>query len=350
MTIEQEDQQLELASPSASARWSVSPWIKIILLFTVVCVGLSAYMALRWREASRHELQALRSKLSVMKTQQEAASTRLDSTLKNMHAVDEHTDLLDKQLKTLLRSQPDRANDWVLLKARYYLELAQINAVWGRDIQVTSDLLEHADTLLKDLHDQGVLDVRRAIAQEIAAVKAVEPIDVAGLLSQLDAAQDLTRSLVPLLIPGQMIDHNAIPSDSKTEMRGWRARLQESLHALKTLVVIRRTDADVQPFATPAYVALLRERIQLGLEETQLAVLQGNEALFQLTLKQVIKRIHQSFDLQDPNTIALLKQLDELQQRTVAHQKMDIGQALLLLNQTIDVEQDKKPETGASAS
>jgi len=360
MTTEQENKKSEEATPSSSAPRGTSPWIKLILLVAVGCTAFSAYMLLQWRQESQDELQSLRSKIQVMKTQQEHTSTQLDSTVQNMHAADEQRNVLDKQMNSVLQSQTYRTNDWILLKARYYLELAQINATWGNNTQATSDLLNQADLLLTDVHDQHVLEIRRAIAQENAAVKAVEKVDVAGLLSQLDAAQDLTHSLMPQTMPGQVASTMPLATDVKKGSPGWRVRLQESLHALEKLVVVRRMDADAQPFVTPAYAALLRERIQLALQETQLAVLQGNEALYQLTLKQAIKQISQSFDLHESNTIALLKQLDDLQHRTVVQKKIDIGQALLLLNQAIDVKQDKKPaadsaipeskETGAPSS
>ncbi len=360
MTTEQEGKKSEEAKPSSSAPRSVSLWIKLILLVAIGCAALSAYMLLQWRQESRHELQALRSKLQVMKTQQEHTLTQLDSTAQNMHAADEQRSLFEKQMNTVLQSQTYRANEFTLLKARYYLELAQINATWGNNTQITSDLLNQADTLLTDIHEQRLLEVRRAIAQENAAVKAVEKVDVAGLLSQLDAAQDLTLSLKPQTLPGQLASTTPATTDAQKGTTGWRGRLQESLHTFEKLFVIRRIDADTQPFITPAYAGLLRERIQLALQETQLAVLQGNEALYQLTLNQAIKQIKQSFDLHESNTTALLKQLEDLQQRTIVQKKIDIGQSLLLLNQAIDVKQDKKPgadsvlpdskETGAPSS
>ena len=344
MTTEQEDKRSEAATPSSSAPRRVSAWIKLILLVAVGCAALSAYMVLQWRQESQQELQSLRSKIMVVKTQQEHTSAQLDSTVQNMHAADEQRSLLGKQMNTVLQSQTYQTNDWILLKARYYLELAQINATWASDTQTTSDLLNQADMLLTDVHEQRLLEVRRAIAQENAAVKAVEKIDVAGLLSQLDAAQELTRSLMAQSMPGQVASTLPATTDAVKVASGWRGRLQESLHALDKLFVVRRVDADTQPFITPAYAGLLRERIQLALQESQLAVLQGNEALYQLTLKQAIKQIKQSFDLHESNTIGLLKQLDDLQQRTIVQKKINIGPALLLLNQAIDVKQDKKPE------
>lgn len=348
MTTEQEEQQSEAVVPVPSAKpRTVSPWLKIALAVAVGGAALSTYLVLQWHQEAQSELQGLRAKLLAMKTQQEHTLTQLDSTVQSVKAADEQRGLLEKQMNTVLQSQTYRANDWILLKARYYLELAQINATWGSDIQTTSNLLNQADVLLTNIHEERVLEVRRAIAQEIAAVDAIEKVDAAGLLSQLDAAQELVNSLKTPSIPTQEDNANSTSPETHKDMSGWRARLQESMHALEKLVVVRRMDTDAQPFVTPAYAALLRGRVQLALQEVQLAVLQRNEALYQLTLKQAIQQVNQSFDLHDSTTTGLLQQLKELQQQTVMQKKINIGQALLLLNQTIDIKQDERPKTDA---
>lgn len=350
MATEQEDNKPGEATLPPSAPRGVSLWIKLMLCVAVGCAAFSVYMVLQWHQEARHELQALRSKMLGMKTQQEHTSTQLDSAVQNMHEADEQRRLLNQQMNTVIQSGTYQTNDWVLLKARYYLELAQISATWGNNTPITSALLNLADKLLAGVHEEPLLEVRRAIAQEDAAVKTVEIVDIAGLLSQLDAAQESTHALVARFIPGQVSKTtSADTADAQQGVSGWRGRLNESLHALEKLFVVRRIDADVEPFIMPAYAALLRERIQLILQETQLAVLQGDEALYQLTLKQAIKLMKQSFDLHDPNAAALLKQLDLLRQRTVMQKKIDIGQALLLLNQVIDVKQDKKQGADAVA-
>lgn len=348
MTTEQEEKQAEAVLPVSSVKpKSVSPWLKIMLAFALGGAAISTYLVLQWRQEAQSELQMLRTKLLVMKTQQENALTTLNSTALSVKAANEQRDLLEKKMSTVLQNQAYRTNDWLLLKARYYLELAQINATWGIDTQTTGSLLRQADDLLTNLHDERVLEIRRAIAQEIAAVDVIENVDVAGLLSQLDAAEELVSSLKTQSIPTPVSNSDVTTPNSNKEALGWRARLQASVHALEKLVVIRRIDTDAQPFVAPAYAALLQGRIQLVLQEVQLAVLQRNEPLYQLTLKQAIQQVNRSFDLNDSNTKALLLQLKALQQQTIMQKKINIGQALLLLNQAIDIKQDEKPKVDA---
>lgn len=349
MTTEQEDKQAEpvetvsVATPVPPR--AVSPWVKLMLTIAVGSVAWGAYVALQWRQEARSELDDLRAKVLLMTTQQEHSSTQLNATTANLQVAEQHRSRLEQQMHAILQSnQTTRSNDWMLLKARYYLELAQINTIWGSDVQTTRRLLTQADGLLTENHEQPVLEVRRVIAQEIATIQSEKPVDVAGLLSQLDAAQERVNALKARLIPGEGLQASSPAEKDSPVPSGWRARLQESLHALEKLVVVKRLDVDAQPFVTPAYAALLRGRIQLALQEVQLAVLQRNETLYQLMLKQALQLVNQSFDPKDANTRALLQQLAEFQQQTVAQKKINIGQALLLLNQVIDVSQDMKQE------
>ena len=170
---------------------------------------------------------------------------------------------------------------------------------------------------------------------------------------QLDALQTLCDKL--MVNQAQVgLEKNSTKTTSVTlqpkTTSGWREGLKNSLNALEKLVVVQRDDGDIRSIITPAYAMLLREEVHLILQETQLAVIQGNERLYQLTLKQALKKITQSFSHQE----ALLNQLHVLQKIQLVQQKAEIGQALSLLNKLIDSKQTIRPanaglENSASA-
>lgn len=324
---------------SSKPRMTSKGFIFVVLLVAGCIVAATVLM-----EMQAH-LTSLQTSLLSMKTQQETTIANLNTMLQRLHADGEKRDVLDKQMNTVLHQQRYLANDWVLLKARNYLELAQTNTYWHYETQETSALLRQADALLADMHEQPALDIRRAIAEENAQVLAIEKIDTTGLLNQLNALQQIVQSLLVKQVPVLLDNQQQAPKVPSS----WHDRLQDSLGVLKKLVVIRRDDAEIKPWVTPAYAALLRENIQLILQETQFAVLQGNETLYQLTLKQAVTKITQYFDGHESNTVAVLKQLSGLMQQSVVQKKPDIGRALVLLNQWIDSKQDGVP-LGAPSS
>jgi uroporphyrin-3 C-methyltransferase len=241
---------------------------------------------------------------------------------------------LDKTVQTVLQQDKYQTSDWLMLNARYYLELAIMNATWSNNPQTTIALLQHADTLLATIHDQRLVIVRQTIAAEITQVKQMQNIDLIGLLSQLDAVQ---HSVSTLPIKRLSIDQEQSPT-SETQMNThptWRSKLQESIQRLKKLVIIRHHNND-QPMLTPDYEAIIRESIQLNLQNAQWAALQNNAEIYQLSLKQALDHLQNTFELKATATLATLKQLNELQQISLIDQKIIPDQSLAKLNAVIE--------------
>lgn len=319
----------------------LSGWILLLLLIVVGFTAYALYSVVILRKDLAQQSKQLLEKVDVLNTKQVQETTQLGTRLHQISLQQEKIALLDKQMHLVLQQQSYQANDWGLLRARYFLELAQINAFWTDDLQTVSALLNQADVVLENIHEQRVYDVRKAIAEEKTQVDAVEKIDLMGVLNQLSAAQKMATQLLARQIPSSMSDNKEAATTNVKSSSLWRLRLADSIQALEKLVVIRRIDESHQSLITPDLAALLRENIQLMLQEAQLAVLQRNEVLYQFLLKQVMEKI-QSFDPKDANTQALQKQLDTLVQVTFVQKKPHLGQALLLLNQIIDVKPVKE--------
>ncbi len=230
-----------------------------------------------------------------------------------------------------MQQQLYQKHDWLLLKARYYLELAQINTHWSKDPETSIALLQQADTLLAAIADQQLFSVRQTIAKDIAQLQALPKIDIAGLLSQLDAIQTLIANL-PLKLP---FNSPSINAEEKNTTSTWQERLKQNMHSLKKLVVIRRHEENFKPLLSPTYHALLCESIQLNLQQAQWAILQNNPAIYQLSLSQALKEIKQTFDENAQETQSLVKQIQVLQQVKLVVPNPDIDESLLLLNQAI---------------
>ncbi len=313
-----------------------SSWLHAITVVLVIAaLGGAVYTNLQLRQKTK----VLLAKIDMLNQQQSTLAASVDATKNTFSQAHDalQTRLigLNKDLQTALQQQLYQNHDWVLLKARYFLELAQINAHWSNNTQTTATLLENANELLAHVQDQRLFPIRQAIAKEIAQVQALPQTDFAGILSQLDAAQTIVGQLTikqSLSIPAT---NNAAPPPSPAA-NTWRSRLKESVNKLEKLVVIRRHDQDIQPLLDPPQEAILRENIRLTLQQTQWAVLQNNESLYQGLLAQVIKNIQQSFAQEDSNSQVLIKQLQTLQQIRLGNNDIILNQSLPLLNQVIE--------------
>ncbi|WP_133136542.1 uroporphyrinogen-III C-methyltransferase [Legionella rowbothamii] len=262
---------------------------------------------------------------------------------------------LNKQVQAAMSQRFYQNQNWLLLKARYYLELAQINAHWSNSVEATISLLQQTDQLLLQLNDPKIFEIRQAVAKDIAELKAAPKMDIAGTLSQLDAAQNSLEDLSIASTLNDMKPTAETPATPENKTSVWRLRWQDSMNVLSKLVVIRRNEEQIKPLISPALEMILKENIRLDLQEAQWAVLNNNQEVYQLVLNQAITTLKKNFNENAANTAALIKKLNELQQIQLTPKRPDVGvSSLPLLNQLIDSKEpavkpaDKEGQGGTS--
>lgn len=316
----------------------------LIAVLAIIMAAWSVYSINKLQKTLTDQQAELQTELEQIRQSRAESQTQVDTSIDQINqsnrGLQNKLDQLNKQLQIAMNQRLYQNQDWLLLKARYYLELAQINAHWSDNYTAAISLLEQADKLVQQLPSSKMYEVRQAIAKEIALLKATPRVDIAGVLSQLDAAQtsinDLTIQTTveenkpeSSSVVDQETPHTANPS-------AWQTRLQDSVNLLEKMVIIRRDDEPVKPLMSPLYESLLRESIRLNLQEAQWAILNNNPVVYQLALKQAIMNLKRTFNTPSQKTTALLKQLNELQQIKIVEEKPVMELALPLLNKLID--------------
>ena len=269
---------------------------RLLMLFLIAIIALlsSALYIL----INKHGLQPtpaeptpqLQTTLSTLANQQQQLSNDLNSTnqlLQTKQALlQKQLNALTKQVESNLSHEATQNQPWLVKKARYYLELAEINSHWSNNQETSIMLLQEADALLQKIPDERLYEVRQTIAHEIAELKSIPPVDIAGIMAKLDKAQATAAQLVfkPLMRSPSL----------QTTTDSWHEHWQTSLNLLEKLVIVRHLKPGEAPILTPIYQTVLRERISMDLQEAQWAVLQNNSKVYQQSLKQVIKSIHLS--------------------------------------------------------
>jgi uroporphyrin-3 C-methyltransferase len=323
---------LEKNSPPSKVKCIIS---LLTALVALIALGTAAYTFFLNQQIQKE----LDLKLSQLEQKQEEAQEQIN---KKTQGAEEAQAQLEKKI-THLKTQVQNAmnqrfyqkQDWLLLKARYYLELAQINAHWSTNFESTVALLNEADTLLKQFNEPQIFAIRQAIAKDIAQVQANPQLDSSGVLSQLDAAQNSVNDLsIPLLASKENEAEKSSTSTNKPS--SWKTQLQESMGFLEKLVVIRHHEHAIKPLMSPLLEALLKERLQLNLQEAQWAILNNNSSVYQLALNQAIKNLTTHFNPGMANTAALIKKLTQLQEIKLNQTKPSVDSALPLLNELID--------------
>ena len=88
-------------------------------------------------------------------------------------------------------------SDWLLAEAEYLARLAKQRIQTERNTKSPLALLESVDAILQQLDEPNLIDVRAAVAADIAALRLVEDIDKEGIYVELNA---LAASIKNLLI------------------------------------------------------------------------------------------------------------------------------------------------------
>lgn len=333
--VDKKAQQDKTAAKNTSSR----AFLFVTLLIALIAL-LSAFYAIyttrHLQQGNDQQTEALNQDLASLKQQQitnHENLTKLKQIINQSQlSLQDQMQKLNRNLQTAMQERLYQKQDWILLRARYYLELAQINAYWTDDQQATIALLKQADTLLATLADQRLFAVRQALAKEMTELQALPKPDITGLLSQLDAAQHAVATLAIK----QPLRRSAPNKEVETPSSSWREGLKSSLSALEKLVVIRRNKEDLQPLLSPLEQRLLGDSIRLNLQEVQWAILQNNAAVYQLALRQALQGIKRAFDEKAPATQALIKKLQDLQELNLLRPRIKLEQTLPLLNQLIE--------------
>jgi uroporphyrin-3 C-methyltransferase len=321
----------------------------LIAVAALLITGYSYYSSIRLNQSMTKENKQLATELRQLQQQQNGLqqhlSTKTNEQQQTIHEVKQKIADASKQIQSLSNQKGTKNQDWLLLKARYYLELAQINAHWNSSANdhSTSELLQQADTILGQINTSDLFKIRQTIAQEIMSLKTENTLDIPGLLSQLDALQNSVSELNFQTAVNPNNNLNGKEEKSSASEPSWKTHLHDSLGVLSKLIVVRRNDEEIKPLLSPIYESILKESIRLNLQQAQWAIINSSQTTFQLALNQALATLKRGFNEHLSNTAVIINQLIKLQKVQVNQEKPEIGQALPQLNELID-QQMTKPD------
>ena len=304
-------------------------------LLHISALGIFGLITLTSLFYADHSAKQSKMHISAIKKEQSETNAQFDTRFNQLR--DEQQTLkqdfvnLTKQITSVEKKTPEPK--WDLLKARYYLELANINTQWSDNPAVSIALVQQADKILATHNEPNLVPIRQAIANELIALNAYSPADIAGILIQLNALEeaDIDVAQKPPLMPVKTKANlsQKIPST-------WRERLYANLDQLKQLVIIHHRDESIAPILTQSDLSRLHACVQLYLQRAQWAVLQHHQAVYDVSLKQALHAMQRIEQMNTPEEKALIDQLITLQTLQLSHQKPSPGEALSLLNQFIN--------------
>ncbi|MDX2347174.1 MAG: uroporphyrinogen-III C-methyltransferase [Legionella sp.] len=318
------------AETKTSKKPKLGIWLFITLTLVIALTAL--YMNQKLAKSITQQSKTFDATLNMLLQQQSSTEARLQAyravTASHEERAKVARETLEKNLTIALKEQHHVSDDWRLLKARYLLELANINAHWSTDKPSTFAMLTEADAILAPLHNPSLVTVRQALADDIQTIQSTPTTDITTLITQLNAA---------LISTGQLPNHPLPKAENNPPT---------ATNFLSHLITIHHTESPLTPKPTLAFEAILRASIRLSIQEAQWAVLDKNNVVYQLALKQAIHNLQQSFISHATQTKALIQQLNQLQKTSLNSEQVLPKKALKALNQIIsspDNTSNKKP-------
>ena len=230
-------------------------------------------------------------------------------------------------------------NDWLLAEAEYLMHLANQRLSFEQDINSAEAMLTSADKVIAEINDPGLIDIRQALAAEIVSLQQVNHLDFQGLYLKLDAiisSLDTLQQSAFLRKDSTEIVAAAPPTTPTENNNQFMAIWSGIWKDLKQAVLIRRLDAPVEPLLAPEQDYYLKQNLRLMLEQTSLALIDKNTAIYQTSINKALSWIDQYF-IQDDKAISELKNaLIEMSSLKIDQTLPDISKSLRLTKMKIE--------------
>ena len=334
--------------PARQKLWPV--WL-VAILALIIAIALALWSWQQWNnhQAVMQTLQSLKQDTAQLEdlygdrgSQQSQRLQSLEEKLASQRElIATQQRQIDHNARELLEAGNRTRTDWLLAEAEYLLRIANQRLMIEKDIRGAMSALEAADEVLNESDDIGVYPVRQQLAREILALKGLTGVDRTGLYLTLEAAIDSIHQLTDQALisenaPGFVVNAAQGESAGTDEEPGAVVQAWNKVKAtLMQVVVVRRMDEPVKPLLSPDQSAYARLNLQLMLEEAEMAVLRGNQPLYERALTKARTTIDDWYNASNPRVTALSDTLAELAGKNVDPELPDISQSLDLLKERL---------------
>ncbi|MEA9444906.1 uroporphyrinogen-III C-methyltransferase [Candidatus Fukatsuia symbiotica] len=298
----------------------------IIVLVSTLSTGLYFYQQQQFQQQHVTN-QSLRQELTQLKQSQAEDRKQLELLLqqhsKALETSNRQQDSLTRQLNELQEKiasiSSSDAKIWLLAQADFLVKMAG-RKLWGdQDITSAAILLKSADASLVDMNDPSLIEVRRAITEDINTVSIINQIDFDGIILKLN---QLANQVDSLRLADNSTDNPPMDEDNNAlsgSLSQWRQNLNKSWQNFITdFISIRRRDSNAEPLLAPNQDVYLRENIRARLLIAAQAVSRHQDEVYRQSLETSSTWIRAYFDANDINSKTFLAELDNLSQQSIS--------------------------------
>ncbi|MDZ7595731.1 MAG: uroporphyrinogen-III C-methyltransferase [Thiobacillus sp.] len=325
-----------VAAPAqAGARPPVSVVALVALLIATLALAAAAWSWSDGRERIRDLKTELGRRLAESGTEVSEARLLARNADDAMRQVSEKVAHIESQMATsqqqqlalesLYKEMAQGRDQWTLAEIEQVLLSAAQQLQLAGNVKAAIIALEGADTRLQRLNKPQFTALRRAIADDLAKLRAVPSIDEVGASARIEAL--VARHASWPLASAQVSEAVTAPRTS-----GRATDIGQELWAeLKRLAQIRRIDGNEAVLLPPEQAYFLRENLRLRLLSARLALLSEDQAAFEADLRAVSTLLKRYFNTRDAGVAAALKEIERLSGLQIAQKLPGIDASLAAL-------------------
>lgn len=231
---------------------------------------------------------------------------------------------------------------WKLSDADFLLNNALRKLVLDNDIDTAKSLLSEADSVLSQVSNTDVANVRSAIKSDLSQLANVNNVDQNSLMQRLTALANRLDDLP--MIANEAIEDTVMESGEVSDsIEDWQKNIEKSASSFLDhfIRVSDRNKADEKAFVAPNQEVYLRENIRLRLQIAILAIPRQQNELYKQSLDAVGTWIRSYFETQNESVKSFLKELDDLSEQSIYIDAPDRLKSIELLEHLLN----KAPQT-----
>ena len=320
--------------PAQAVPRHVSPVALVALLIAALAMAAAAWS---WFD-SRERIRDLKTELGrrLAESGKDVSETRLlaRNADDSMRQVSEKVAHIESQMATsqqqqlalesLYKDLAQGRDQWTLAEIEQVLLTAAQQLQLAGNVKAAIIALEGADTRLQRLNKPQFTNLRRAIASDLANLRAAPSLDEVGASARIEAL--VARHASWPLASAQGSEAAPAPRTAGVSSLG-----QELWTELKRLVQIRRVDGNEAVLLPPDQAYFLRENLRLRLLSARLALLAQDQAAFQADLRAASEMLVRYFNTRDAGVAAATKEITRLVSLQIATKLPGIDASLAAL-------------------
>ena len=234
--------------------------------------------------------------------------------------------------------------EWQLNEIGYLLELAHRRLTITGDINLAQKALLIADDRLSGFMSPEILEIRRSISDDLKTINSLSGADFSATAIDLGA---LIHKISGLSLKGDnarpswenvQLEESAEPVTTpveKSDQNNLLAWVEEVFGDVSRLVQIRRVDQTQLPKLENSQRFLAYENLRLQLLAGQLALLQRDHGLFELSIQQSRVWLIKYFEESDAAVVSFDRRLVEISEINFAWEVPSISKTLDLMREEI---------------